>query len=117
MRQKLCEVDLPGSYYGFREFFCASGVIVALLATRLRYAEDKFQQRRRLMPFWSKNLPKFETIDTLIQEQPGLKPAEIARILEVARSTIIRSLPSLEEAGFLYSEDQRGGLWPFKHEE
>jgi len=25
----------------------------------------------------------------------------------------VRRLPSLEEAGYLYSEDERGGLWPF----
>ena len=67
------------------------------------------------MPFWSDHLPQFEIINTLIQQQPGIKPAEIARVLEVARSTITRCLPSLEEAGFLYSEDHRGGLWPFKH--
>ncbi len=65
------------------------------------------------MPFWSKNQTEFQAMDALIHEHPGIKPAEIAEALEVARSTIMRRLPSLEEAGFLYSEDKRGGLWPF----
>ena len=66
------------------------------------------------MPFWSKNQTEFAEMDRLIREQPGIRPAELARQLGVARSTIARRLPSLEEAGFLYSEDSRGGLWPFE---
>ncbi len=69
------------------------------------------------MPFWSKNQAEFVEIDRLIRQQPGIRPAQIAERLGVARSTITRRLPSLEEAGFLYSEDARGGLWPFKREE
>lgn len=65
------------------------------------------------MPFWSKNQTEFQVMDALIHEHPGIKPAEIAEALEVARSTVMRRLPGLEEAGFLYSEDKRGGLWPF----
>lgn len=68
------------------------------------------------MPFWSKNQAEFVKIDRLIRQQPGIRPVEIAEQLGVARSTITRRLPSLEEAGFLYSEDRRGGLWPFKLE-
>ncbi len=66
------------------------------------------------MPFWSRKHGEFEAIDRIIHQQPGIKPAQIAAHLGVARSTITRRLPSLEEAGFLYSEDRRGGLWPFK---
>ena len=68
------------------------------------------------MAFWSKNQTEFTEMDRLIQQQPGIRPAEIARQLGVARSTVARRLPSLEEAGFLYSEDRSGGLWPFKRE-
>jgi len=68
------------------------------------------------MPFWSKNQAEFVEMDRLIQQQPGIRPVEIAQQLGVARSTVTRRLPSLEEAGFLYSEDQRGGLWPFKRQ-
>ncbi|RME54982.1 MAG: MarR family transcriptional regulator [Caldilineae bacterium] len=66
------------------------------------------------MAFWRKKKDvEFEVMDRLIQEQPGVRPAELAKQLGVARSTITRRLPSMEEAGFLYSEDERGGLWPF----
>ena len=66
------------------------------------------------MPFWSKKQAVFEEIDRIIQQQPGVRPAQIARQVGVARSTIQRRLPSMEEAGYLYSEDDRGGLWPFR---
>lgn len=67
------------------------------------------------MPFWSKNQTEFEKMDEVIQRQPGIHPAEMARELGVSRSTITRRLPGLEEAGYLYSEDDQGRLWPFKH--
>jgi DNA-binding IclR family transcriptional regulator len=66
------------------------------------------------MAHWRKKEATFVKMDTLICRNPGILPAEIARRLGVARSTVIRRLPSLEEAGFLYSEDRRGGLWPFR---
>ncbi len=66
------------------------------------------------MPFWSKKQGEFETMDRVIRQQPGIKPAQIARELGVSRSTVTRRLPSLEEAGYLYSEDEGGGLWPFR---
>ncbi len=66
------------------------------------------------MPFWSKNQTAFVEMDRLIRQQPGIRPVEIAQQLGVAHSTVTRRLPSLEEAGFLYSEDKRGGLWPFE---
>ncbi|MBN1487954.1 MAG: winged helix-turn-helix transcriptional regulator [Anaerolineae bacterium] len=65
------------------------------------------------MPFWSKLLGEFEKMDSIIQQQPGIRPSELAKEIGVSSSTIIRRLPSLEDAGFLYSEDKRGGLWPF----
>ena len=49
----------------------------------------------------------------LVQEQPGRKPSRIAQILGLHRSEVTRSLPALEEQGYLLSEDNRGGLWPF----
>jgi DNA-binding transcriptional ArsR family regulator len=78
--------------------------------------EAYFQDGGGTMPFWSKNRTEFLEMDRLIRQQPGIRPAEIAEQLGVARSTITRRLPSLEEAGFLYSEDKRGGLWPFRRE-
>ncbi|MBM4466867.1 MAG: winged helix-turn-helix domain-containing protein [Chloroflexi bacterium] len=66
------------------------------------------------MAFWRKKQAEFEEMDQIIREHPGIQPAELARRLGVSRSTVLRRLPSMEEAGYLYSEDDRGGLEPFK---
>lgn len=66
------------------------------------------------MAHWKRKAQEFETMDRIIHAQPGIRPAELARALHVARSTVMRRLPSLEAAGYLYSEDERGGLWPFR---
>jgi DNA-binding IclR family transcriptional regulator len=63
--------------------------------------------------FWKKKDADYEAMDQIIQDNPGILPAELARLLGVERSTILRRLPSLEEAGYTYSEDKRGRLWPF----
>jgi DNA-binding IclR family transcriptional regulator len=65
------------------------------------------------MAFWQKKEPEYEDTDRIIHEKPGITPAQLARELGVARSTVTRRLPSMEEAGYLYVEDERGGLWPF----
>ena len=65
------------------------------------------------MAFWSNKQGEFEEMDRIIQQRPGISQAELAHTLGVARSTITRRLPSVEEAGYLYSEDESGGLWPF----
>jgi DNA-binding IclR family transcriptional regulator len=48
------------------------------------------------------------------EEHPGRRPGFIARLLGLHRSEVIRALPALEDRGFLLSEDQGGGLWPFR---
>jgi DNA-binding IclR family transcriptional regulator len=65
------------------------------------------------MAFWQKKKDEFETMDLIIQESPGISLAELARRLNLSRSTITRRLPSVEDAGYLYYEDDKGGLWPF----
>ncbi len=69
------------------------------------------------MAFWHKKIEDFEEMDHIIQENPGISPAELARELDLERSTIMRRLPSLEEAGYLYYEDEEGRLWPFDPDE
>lgn len=63
--------------------------------------------------FWKKKDPEFQAVDRVIHQNPGILQAEIADQLNVSRSTIARRLPSMEEAGYHYYEDERGGLWPF----
>lgn len=66
------------------------------------------------MGFWQSKGDEREELDRLIQESPGIRPAELARRLGVSRSTVLRRLPAMEEAGYLYREDERGGLHFFK---
>lgn len=66
------------------------------------------------MAFWDKKQSDFETMDKIIRDNPGIRPSELARRLGVSRSTITRRLPSVEDAGYRYSEDDDGGLWPFR---
>ncbi len=65
------------------------------------------------MAFWKRNSQEYEEMAQIIARRPGVRPAELARLLDVERSTVMRRLPALEEAGILLSEDERGGLWPF----
>ncbi len=65
------------------------------------------------MAFWHKKKQELAETDRIIRERPGISPAELARERGEARSTISRRLPAMEEAGYLYSEDKRGRLWPF----
>ena len=69
------------------------------------------------MAFWSKKVEEFEAMDQVIQEHPGISAAELARELKVERSTVMRRLPSLEEAGYLYYEDEEGRIWRFEPDE
>jgi len=57
---------------------------------------------------------RIEKIASHIERYPGSKAADIARALDLPRSSITRVLPALEETGHLVSEDRRGGLWPFR---
>lgn len=66
------------------------------------------------MAFWHKKKDEFEKMDEIIQSSPGILPAQIAKELGTSRSTITRRLPSVDEAGYLYYEDDEGRLWPFK---
>ncbi len=66
------------------------------------------------MAFWQKKRSERKRMDEIIRQNQGIRQAELARRLDVARSTVARRLPCMEEAGYLYAEDDRGGLWPFK---
>ena len=59
------------------------------------------------------NKKRLEKIYAMIEQNPGQHPALVARLLGLHRSTVARSLPALEDEGYLISEDQEGGLWPY----
>lgn len=65
------------------------------------------------MAFWSKKTSEFETMEQILEEHPGITAAELARKLDIPNSTVLRRLPSMEEAGYLLSEDEKGRLWSF----
>ncbi|HHY56486.1 MAG TPA: winged helix-turn-helix domain-containing protein [Chloroflexi bacterium] len=65
------------------------------------------------MAFWQKKVDEYSDMVELIEQQPGITARELARQLDVSPSTITRRLPSLDEAGILLAEDDKGGLWPF----
>ena len=58
---------------------------------------------------------KLENIYNKVQEHPGKKAGFLARLLGLNRSEVTRSLPALEEKQLYISEDDKGGLWPFKN--
>lgn len=66
------------------------------------------------MAHWRKKEEDFEQISTILAEHPGLSASELARRLDVEPSTLTRLLPSVEEAGVLLCEDDRGRLSLFK---
>jgi len=59
----------------------------------------------------SKDMARLREIEQLLKQHPeGLKQSEIARRLGLHRSTVMRDLPAMEEAGILLAEDARGRL-------
>lgn len=66
------------------------------------------------MAHWKSKQGEREAMDGLIRKNPGVRPAKLAQLLGLSRSTVMRRLPAMEEAGYLYSEDERGGLHFFK---
>ena len=60
------------------------------------------------------NHQRMEQIYRKIEEHPGKRPGFIACLLGLNRSEVTRALPSLQEEGLLISEDEEGGLWPFR---
>ncbi len=56
---------------------------------------------------------RIEAVALYVNNHPGSKATDIARGLGIPPSSVTRLLPSLQDTGFLLSEDDTGGLWPF----
>ncbi len=57
---------------------------------------------------------RLEQLYGAVEDYPGERPGFFARLLDLDRSSVTRSLPAMEEEGYLLSEDDEGGLWPFR---
>ena len=62
----------------------------------------------------NQNANRLEAIYRTIEEYPGKRPGYLARLLGLNRTEVTRALPAFEKRGLLVSEDDRGGLWPFR---
>ena len=60
------------------------------------------------------NQDRAEQVYRKIEEHPGKRAGFFARLLGLNRSEVTRILPTLQDKGLLVSEDDKGGLWPFK---
>ena len=56
---------------------------------------------------------RLQQVAQIIYEQPGHKSGEYARMMRTHRQTFNRLLVQLEDRGILFSEDDKGRLWPF----
>ncbi len=61
------------------------------------------------------NQRRLDQYEEIIPRHPNsIRPSELARLLQVPRSTVQRDLPALEEQGTLLTEDVRGLLSLFR---
>jgi DNA-binding IclR family transcriptional regulator len=60
-----------------------------------------------------RNFARLQAIYETIDRHPGRRAGHVARDLSLSRSTVTRTLPSLEEEGYLLCEDDSGRLWTF----
>jgi hypothetical protein len=88
---------------------------VAALATGHLYAVVIFHTRGDSM-FGNKQdkQKRLKHMTEIIDRNPGIKAAQVARKMSSHRSTVMRDLASLEKRGVLLTEDQRGGLSLFR---
>ncbi|MBN1977392.1 MAG: helix-turn-helix domain-containing protein [Anaerolineae bacterium] len=58
---------------------------------------------------------RLEYMADVIEQYPqGISQSKLARRMGIPRSTVKRDLPTLEQAGILLAEDERGRLSMFK---
>lgn len=66
------------------------------------------------MAFWQRKRSEYEAMAALIEAQPGIRASELAAKLGVEKSTVLRRMPSLEDAGILLAEDEHGRLFMYQ---
>ena len=60
------------------------------------------------------NQKRLEAIWRTVEETPGIRAGQVARDLDLHRTTVMRALPAMEEEGLLLSEDDQGRLWSWR---
>jgi DNA-binding IclR family transcriptional regulator len=61
------------------------------------------------------NQARLDKYEEIIPEYPeNVRPSQLARLLQVPRSTVLRDLPALEDQGTLLMEDAQGLLSLFR---
>ena len=63
------------------------------------------------------NEERLKAIWRTVEGEPGIKANNVAQKLGIPTSSVTRALPALDEEGMLLSEDQKGGLWPWRRVE
>lgn len=57
---------------------------------------------------------RMQDIYQAAERYPGRRAGFLAWLLGLNRSEVTRCLPRMDEHGYYLSEDERGGLWPFR---
>lgn len=60
------------------------------------------------------NHQRLQQLQQAIEQNPGQRVGFFARLLGWPHETVNRELVTLNDQGVLLSEDQTGGLWPFR---
>lgn len=109
-QQSYTVINRPTPAFSVKE----SGLLLPYLQHALRSLSSKRQTLQEGHMARHTDEEKIKAIATYIERNPGTRPADIAKALDLPRSSITRALPALEDARRLISEDRRGGLWPFR---
>ena len=87
---------------------------VALPATPLWYSGINSDPERCKLARKA-NPKQLKKLYQAVEAHPGKRPGFFAQLLGMHRSQVMRSLPSLEDQGYLLSEDEKGRLWTYRH--
>ena len=54
------------------------------------------------------------SLKVAVESSPGKRAGFFARLLGWRQEEVSRALTTLNDRGVLFSEDEKGGLWPFR---
>lgn len=65
-------------------------------------------------PARARNIKQKHLIYTVVRFSPGIRMIDVAKRMDKPRGTIQSALGGMDSAGLLLSEDEKGGLYPFR---